>query len=378
MKPRHRFPRIVAAALAAATVTASAGVAAASSAGASPARAPRSSSVNLTGAGSTFDAPFFTLAFYEYHRNIAKNVTINYAAIGSGGGESAIEQNTVNFGATDVPMMASDLKQAKGPIVQVPVALGGVAIAYNVKGVHGGLHLTGQVLADIFLGQITNWDSSQIQKINPGVKLPNASITVCHRADGSGTSYAFTNYLADVSSAWKSKVGVGKTVSWPVGLGGQGNSGVAGLIKDTPDSIGYIELAYAIKNHFTYAEIKNPEGNFVLPTISSVADEAALRKNMDSTHFRIVDLHGNKYAYPISTFSWMCIYKTQSSTATGTALVDLAEWLTHGGQEKASYLKYAGLPKSVSLLAQNTLLQVVGPNGKTLLTKAAIAKYGKF
>lgn len=377
MKPRHRFPRVIAATLAAATLTAGAGIAAASSAGAAPAR-PHAANITLTGAGSTFDAPFFTLAFYEYHRNLAKNVTINYAAIGSGGGESAIEQNTVNFGATDVPMMASDLSQAKGPILQIPVALGGVAIAYNVKGVHGGLHLTGPVLARIFLGEVTNWDSSQIQKINPGVKLPNAAITVVHRADGSGTSYAFTNYLNDVSTTWKSKVGVGKTVSWPVGIAGQGNSGVAGLIKDTPDSIGYIELAYAVKNHFTYAKIQNPEGNYVLPTGPSVAAEAALRQNMNSTHFRIVDLSGNKYAYPISTFSWMCIYKTQTNKATGTALVDLAEWLTHGGQERASFLKYAGLPKTVSLLAQNTLEQVVGPAGKSLLTKAAIAKYGKF
>ncbi|MHB1987293.1 MAG: phosphate ABC transporter substrate-binding protein PstS [Acidimicrobiales bacterium] len=343
--------------------------------------APRSvthaSSITLTGAGSTFDQPFFTLGFYKYHQSVNQNVTVNYASIGSGGGQEQIEANTVNFGATDVPMFASDLAKAKGPIVQVPIDLGGEAISYNVQGLRGGLHLTGGVLAAIYLGKIKNWDNRELKKLNPKTHFPNEAITVVHRADGSGTTYAFTNYLVDVSSTWKTKVGLGKTVAWPVGVGGQGNEGVAGLVKDTPGAIGYVELDYALVNHFTYFAVRNPEGKFVLPTQQSVAADAALLPGVSSTHFRIDDLPGSKLSYPICTYSWLAIYKKQAKTAPGTAMVDLFEWMTHSGQEYAGRLKYVPLPPAVQRTAQQTLQHVIGPNGKQLLTKAAIAKYGQ-
>ena len=332
--------------------------------------------VTLSGAGSTFDQPFFTLGFYEYHKLVDPNVTVNYASIGSGGGQEQIEANTVNFGATDVPMFASDLAKAKGPIVQVPIDLGGEAISYNVSGLPFGLHMTGPLLAQIYLGKVTNWDDPAIQALNPKVHLPKEPITVVHRADGSGTTYAFTNYLADVSQTWAHGVGVGKTVAWPVGVGGQGNEGVAGLVKDTPGAIGYVELDYALVNHFKYFAMKNPMGSWVLPTLGSVATEAALHPKVSSTDFAIDDLDGNAAAYPIATYSWLAFYKKQTNAAIGTALVDLFEWMTHAGQKYAGSLKYVPLPAAVQQTAQNSLEQIVGPNGQPLLTKAAIAKYG--
>ena len=335
--------------------------------------------LTLNGAGSTFDQPFFTLAFYQYKKKINSNVTTNYASIGSGGGQQQIESNTVNFGATDVPMLAPDLAKATaGTIVQVPVALGGEAISYNVSGLPAGLHLSGPVLAQIYLGQIKNWNDPAIKQMNPKVTFPNEPITVVHRSDGSGTSYAFTNYLADVSPTWSTNVGVGKTVAWPVGVGGQGNEGVAGLVADTPGSIGYVELDYALVNHFKYFAMKTPRNTYVLPTLASVAAEAALHPHVSPTDFAIDNLGHNPAAYPICTYSWLAIYKTQTNAAAGTALVNLVEWLTHNsGQKYARSLKYVPLPPAVQLTAQKTLLQIKGSNGQTLLTKAAIAKYGK-
>ncbi|HUZ21143.1 MAG TPA: phosphate ABC transporter substrate-binding protein PstS [Acidimicrobiales bacterium] len=336
-----------------------------------------SSALTLNGAGSTFDQPFFTLGFYEYHQKIDPSVTVNYASIGSGGGQGQIEANTVNFGATDVPMFSSDLAKATaGTIVQVPIDLGGEAISYNVKGLPQGLHLTGPVLAEIYLGQIANWDNSALKKLNPKVNFPNESITVVHRADGSGTSYAFTNYLADISSTWQSKVGVGKTVAWPVGVGGQGNEGVAGLVADTPGSIGYVELDYALKNHFTYFAMRNPMGAFVLPSKASVAADAALHPGVSPTNFKIDNLGHSKAAYPICTYSWLAIYQKQTNASAGTAMVDLFEWMTHGGQKYAGELDYVPLPSVVQATAEQALSTIVGPSGQKLLTKAAIAKYG--
>ena len=221
-------------------------------------------SATLTAAGSTFDQPFFTKAFYTY-KGENSGVTINYASIGSGGGIEQFQANTVNFGASDVPMTPATIAAAKGgQVLQVPVDLGGEAISYNLPGVKSGLKLSPAVLAAIFLGKITTWNNSAIKKLNPGVSLPSNPITTVHRADGSGTTYIFTNYLATVSSTWASGPGKGKTVSWPGGLAGQGNAGVAGDIEQTPYSIGYVELNYAIVNHFTYAAIENSTGKFVL------------------------------------------------------------------------------------------------------------------
>ena len=341
--------------------------------------APSASALTvINGAGSTFDQPFFNLGFYEYQKTVNHGTSVNYASIGSGGGEQQIEQNTVSFGATDVPMMASDLAQATGgPIVQVPVALGGEAISYNVPGISNHLHITGPVLAEIYMGKITNWDDNTLDKLNPGVNFPNQPIVVVHRSDGSGTSYAFTNYLADVSPTWKSQVGIGKTVNWPTGVGGKGNEGVAGLVKDTPGSIGYVELNYALVNNFQFMALQNPMGSYVLPSLASTAAEAALLPKVSSTNFAIVDLKGNKSAYPLATYSWAVLYKNQKNGQLGTALVDVLEWLTHAGQKWAGSLQYVPLPAAVQALAQSSLLQIMGSNSKPLLTQAAIAKYSK-
>ena len=321
----------------------------------------------LTGAGSTFDQPFFTKAFYTYNQTNS-GVTINYASIGSGGGIAQFEANTVNFGATDVPMSPADIAKATGgQVLQVPVALGGGAIAYNLPGVKMGLKLTPAVLAGIYLGTITTWNNAAIKKLNPGVKLPSNAITTVHRADGSGTTYIFTNYLSTISPAWSSGPGTGKSVSWPGGVAGQGNEGVAGVIQQTPYSIGYVELAYALQNKFTYAAVQNAAGKFVLPSKVSVAADAAQKPTITSVDFAIVNEPGAA-SYPISGYSWALVYQLQKNTTTGAALVKILDWLSHApGQAIASSLDYVPLPANIQALARTTLLQVTGADGKTIL-----------
>ena len=335
------------------------------------------SSVTINGAGSTFDQPFFTSAFYDYNQT-NPNITINYASIGSGGGEAQFEANTVNFGASDVPMLATDLASVKpglGPVLQIPVDLGGEAISYHLAGVPTALHMTGPVLAKIFLGAITNWDNKQIKALNPKVKFPNQAITIAHRADGSGTTYIFSNYMSEVSAQWLTQVGTGKSLSWPVGVGGQGNEGVAGIIADTPGSIGYVELDYAAANHFKYFAMENSAKQFVLPDRTSVRDEAALKPNVTAQNFSITDLPATKKnlkiaskSYPISGYSWGLIYEDQTNATTGGALVNMFYWLTHKGQNVAGGLGYVPLPTNVQQLAQKTLAKAVGPGGTALLT----------
>ncbi|MGO8862349.1 MAG: phosphate ABC transporter substrate-binding protein PstS [Acidimicrobiales bacterium] len=326
----------------------------------------------LTGAGSTFDQPFFTKAFYEYNQKDS-GVTVNYASIGSGGGIAQFQANTVNFGASDVPMSPADIASATGgQVLQVPIALGGEAISYNLPGVKTGLKMTPGVLAGIFLGTIKTWNDSAIKKLNPGVKLPSNPITTVHRADGSGTTYIFTNYLSTVSPSWAAGPGTGKSISWPNGVGGQGNEGVAGLIKDTPYSVGYVELAYALQNGFTYAKVQNANGDFIAPSLKSVAADAAEKPDINAVDFSIVDQPGAD-SYPISGYSWTLIYQLQKSATTGTTLVHVLDWLSHApGQSIAETLDYVPLPANIQQLARNTLLQVVGPDGKTvLLTKTS-------
>jgi phosphate transport system substrate-binding protein len=321
----------------------------------------------LTGAGSTFDQPFFTKAFYTYNQKNS-GVTVNYASIGSGGGIAQFQANTVNFGASDVPMSPADIAKATGgQTLQVPVALGGESISYNLPGVKTGLKLTPAVLSGIFLGSIKNWNDSAIKKLNPGVTLPSNPITTVHRADGSGTTYIFTNYLSTISSSWASGPGTGKSVNWPNGVAGQGNEGVAGLIHDTSYSIGYVELAYAIQNNFTYAKIKNAAGKFVSPSLKSVAADAAQKPNITAVDFSIVNQKGAA-SYPISGYSWALVYQLQKSATSGTTLVKVLDWLTHApGQAIAGTLDYVPLPQNIQQLARTTLLQVVGPDGKTVL-----------
>jgi phosphate transport system substrate-binding protein len=324
---------------------------------------------SLTGAGSTFDQPFFTRAFYLYHQHDS-NVTVNYASIGSGGGIKQFQSNTVNFGASDVPMGSSDIAiaQAKGgPVLQIPVALGGEAISYNLPGVKTGLHMTGLVLADIYLGRITKWNAAQIRQLNPKVKLPNESITVIHRSDASGTSYIFTNYLSVVSAAWAHGPGASKSPDWPVGLGGKGNEGVAGLVQQTAGSIGYVELNYALVNHFTYCAMKNLAGQFLIPNLNSVKADAAQKPNVNAQNFSIVNEPG-KASYPISGYSWVLVYAHQTDSSAGVAVAKMLDWLTHTpGQANAQALAYVPLPPNIQALARSTISRIT-VNGKEALT----------
>ena len=327
-------------------------------------RAPGSA---LTGAGSTFDQPLFTKAFFTFNQQNS-GVMVNYASIGSGGGIAQFQANTVNFGASDVPMTPAEIAKASGgQVLQVPVALGGEAISYNLPGVKGGLKMTPAVVAGIFLGTIKTWNDSALQKLNPGVKLPSNPITTAHRADGSGTTYIFTDYLSTVSSAWAAGPGTGKSVNWPNGVGGQGNEGVAGVIKNTPYSVGYVELAYALQNHFTYANIQNPAGVFLAPSLKTVAADAAQKPNITAVDFSIVDQPGAN-SYPISGYSWALVYQLQKNQTEGTATVKVLDWLSHApGQAVAASLQYVPLPANIQALARSTLLQVVGPDAKTVL-----------
>lgn len=324
--------------------------------------------LTLTAAGSTFDQPFFTRAFYEYHA-ANPSLTVNYASIGSGGGIAQFQADTVNFGASDVPMTAAELAGVKGgTTLQVPVDLGGEAISYNLTGVKKGLKLTGPVLADIYLGTITRWNAPQIASLNPGVHLPNEAITVIHRSDGSGTSYIFSDYLSSVSPTWATKIGPNLLPAWPVGLGGKGNEGVAGLVHQTPGAIGYVELAYAIQNNFTYAKMKNASGKYVLPSFKTVAADAAEKPSITSTDFSIVNQVGAE-SYPISGYSWALVYANQKSAPDAIAVARLLDWTTHGpGQSQAKALDYVPLPHNIQTLARNTIKEILMPNGKEALT----------
>jgi phosphate transport system substrate-binding protein len=371
LRPRHTTPLLLTAAAAilvlaigacsSTTTTSTSTVVAAGSAG------PGGHAPTLTGSGSTFDAPFFAVAFAKYQQQ-HPSVTITYAVVGSSAGIAAISANQVNFGASDVPMNSSELAAAKGPITQVPVDLGGEGIAYNLNLPAGArLHLTGPVLAGIYLGQITHWYDPAITALNPGLSLPNAHITVVHRSDGSGTTYIFSNYLSSVSPAWASKVGTGKTLNWPAGEGDEGNAGVATEVNRTPFSIGYIEQAYEQGLTLPLAAIRNQAGNYVIPSAQTVAADAAQKPAITPTDFSIVNQPGAT-SYPISGYSWALVYTHQPSQATGQALVTMLDWLTHAGQAYAAANGYVPLPPQIQQLAQTMLQQVTGPTGTQLLS----------
>ena len=317
----------------------------------------------LTGAGSTFVAPFFALAFTKYHQHNPA-VTVNYAVVGSSAGIAAISAKQVDFGASDVPMNASELAAAKaGPITQVPVALGAEGVAYNLNLPAGDrLHLTGPVLARIFLGQITRWDDPAIAALNPGISLPDASITVVHRSDGSGTTYIFSNYLSSVSPTWAAKVGISKTPNWPVGEGAEGNGSVTSTVFRTPFSIGYIEQAYSQGLVLPFAAIRNRAGNYVLPSTQTVTAAAAQKLHITPTDFSIVNQPGAS-SYPITGYTWALVYTHQPDQSRGQQLVNMLDWLTHTGQAYAAANLYVPLPSQVQQLAQTMLQQITGPNG---------------
>src|SRR5208337_3392272 len=322
----------------------------------------------LTGAGSTYVAPFFALAFARYHQQHPA-VTVSYSAVGSSAGIAAISARQVDFGASDVPMNASELTAAKGgPVTQVPDALGAEGVAYNLDLPAGArLHLNGPVLGAIFLGQITHWNDPAITALNPGITLPAAPITVIHRSDGSGTTYIFSNYLSSVDPAWAAKVGTGKTLNWPAGEGAEGNGSVTSDVFRTPFSIGYIEQAYSQGLVLPLAAIRNQAGNYVLPSTQTIAAAAAQKPDITPTDFSIVNQPGAS-SYPISGYSWALVYTHQPSQATGQALVTMLDWLTHGGQAYAAANLYVPLPAQVQQLALTMLQQVTGPGGAPLLT----------
>jgi len=315
----------------------------------------------IVGAGSTFDNPFFSRAFYQY-KNDHPDVTVNYQSIGSGGGIQQFTARTVDFGASDVPLNPTEMKAAKdanGPVVEFPVTLGGVAIAYNVSGAPAHLHLSSGVLANIFLGKITVWNDPAITALNPGANIPNLPIIVVHRADSSGTTYIFTDYLSRISSQWKSQIGTAKSVSWPApsSVGMKGNEGVAGQIQNTPGAIGYIELAYALENDIPYAALQNQAGKFVLPTLDTVRAAAAQKPSVSSDDFSIVDQAGDD-SYPICGYSWVMLWRNQGDPDRGKQLVDLFKWVVTSGQAYAVNVKYVALPDNVQALAEKALATI--------------------
>jgi phosphate transport system substrate-binding protein len=314
----------------------------------------QAATVSLVGAGSTFDLPFFTAAFKAYARN--HHVSVNYQGIGSGGGIQQFTANTIDFGATDVPMSADELEAAMrtgGAVAQIPVALGGVAIAYNLPGVaRGQLRLDGATLARIFMGKIATWNDRAITRLNPSLKLPNLSILPVHRSESSGTTYITTDYLTSVSSEWAKTLGKGKVVSWPTGLGGKGNPGVAAAITHAPGAIGYVELAYAIDNHIPYLALKNKAGVYQLPSKATVGAAAAQFPHVSAKNFSIVNAAG-RASYPIAGYSWVLL--RQHPRRNGAALVQLFQWTVTSGQSYAARLNYVPLPNAVQMQALQAL-----------------------
>ena len=318
--------------------------------------------VDLSGAGATFPYPIYSKWFDVYGQNTG--VHINYQSIGSGGGIKAMQEQTVNFGASDAPLSDAELKAMPAPVVQFPTVAGSVAVAYNLPGVAKGLHLDAEMMAGIYLGEITKWNDSRIAALNPSVKLPDLAITTAHRSDGSGTTYIFTHYMAAISKTWATKVGSGKSVNWPVGVGGKGNDGVAGVVKQTPGAIGYVELAYALENKISYAYLRNKAGRFIEPTIASTTAAAAGSLGAMKKDIRVSIVNAsNKDAYPIAGFTYILLYKEQTDAVKGKAVVDFFWWAIHDGQKYAEPLVYAPLPFTVATLDEN-ILKTITVNGQ--------------
>src|SRR6267154_3530063 len=302
---------------------------------------------NLNGAGATFPNPIYQKWFSEYH-NAHKDVQINYQSIGSGGGIQQLTSGTVDFGASDGPMTDEQLSKVPVKVLHIPTVLGGVVPTYNVTGVNSDLKFTGDVLADIYLGNIKKWNDPRLAKANPGVKFPDEDIVVVHRSEGSGTTYIFTDYLSKVSPAWKDKVGKGTSVNWPAGLGGKGNEGVSGMVKQTDGSLGYVELIYAVSNKMPYGSVQNAAGSFVKASLDSVTAAAASVKDMpDDFRVSITNAPG-KAAYPISSFTWLLVPAEWADAGKEKAFVDFLNWMVDKGQTMTASLSYAPLPKSVA------------------------------
>ena len=300
----------------------------------------------LTGAGSTFDYPIFSKWFSEYSA-AHPGVEINYQSIGSGGGIRQVTAGLVDFGASDGPMTDEQLAGSKVKLLHIPIVLGAVVPIFNVPGV-SDVKFSPAVLADIYLGKIETWNDPRIAADNPGVTLPGQKIIVVHRSDGSGTTYIFTDYLSKVSKEWGDGPGKGTSPSWPVGVGGKGNEGVAGLVRQLPGAIGYVELIYSLQNHISFGAIKNAAGNWVKGSIDGVTEAAASIKQMPADFRVSITNAPGATAYPISSFSWVLVPVKASDPAKGKVLMDLLSWIVTSGEQQASSLSYAPLPKSVA------------------------------
>jgi phosphate transport system substrate-binding protein len=301
----------------------------------------------INGAGATFPAPIYQKWFQEFHK-LHPDAQINYQSIGSGGGIRQLTEGTVDFGASDMPMTDEQIKaMTKYHVLHFPTVMGGVVPTYNLQGV-GDLKFSGETLADIFMGKIKKWNDAALKKENPGVNLPNEDITVVHRSDGSGTTFVWTDYLSKVSPAWKSKVGANTSVNWPVGLGGKGNEGVAGLVKQTPSSIGYVELIYAAQNKMGYGSVKNSAGTFVKADFNSVTEAAGGAAKDMPADFRVSITNApGKTAYPISTFTWLLIPDKIDNAAKKKSITEFLQWMLTNGEGLAQGMDYAPLPKPV-------------------------------
>ncbi len=306
------------------------------------------SAQQINGAGATFPNPIYSKWFSEYH-NQHSNVEINYQSVGSGAGIQQLLSGTVDFGASDGPMSDAQLAKSKGKILHIPTVIGAVVPAFNVTGVKSDLKFSPDVLADIFLGKISNWNDGRIAKDNPGVKLPSENIVIVHRSDGSGTTYIFTDFLSKVSPDWKSGPGNGTAVKWPLGLGAKGNEGVAGMLRQTPGALGYVELIYALQNNITYGSVKNPAGQFVKASLESTTAAAASVKSMPADFRVSITNAPGKESYPICSFTWLLVPQQwpESSKTKEQAFVGFLNWMLDQGEKEVSKLNYAPLPENV-------------------------------
>jgi phosphate transport system substrate-binding protein len=314
--------------------------------------------VQINGAGATFPFPIYSKWFDEYHK-LHPDVEINYQSIGSGGGIRQLSNETVFFGASDGPMTDEQLAAAPGAVLHLPTVLGGDVPVYNIPGVSAELKFTGPVLADVFLGKITKWNDPALTKLNPGVSLPGTDIAVVHRSDGSGTTYIWVDYLSKVSPEWKKRVGVATSVNWPVGVGGKGNEGVAGLVKQTPGAIGYVELIYAIQNKISYGSVQNMAGEFVRSSLASVTAAAAGAARAMPKDFRVSITNApGSGVYPVSSFTWLLFYENPKDKKLAKIMVEFVRWALTDGQKYCADLGYAPLPKEVVALEMEALKKI--------------------
>ena len=315
----------------------------------------------LNGAGATFPYPIYSKWFSEYHK-AHSDIQVNYQSIGSGGGIRQVTEGTVEFGASDMPMTDDQLKEAqaklKTKVLNIPTVLGADVPAYNIPGVSGEVKFTPDVLAGIFLGTITNWSDKAIASVNPDIKFPNQEIVVVHRSDGSGTTFIWTDYLSKISPDWKSQVGSGTSVKWPRGLGGKGNEGVAGSIRQLPGSIGYVELIYAVQNKIPYGSVRNSAGAFVKASLEGVTAAAASAPKMPADFRVSITNAPGKDAYPISSFTWLLIPSQSKDPAKGKILADFLNWMVGEGQTMTTALAYAPLPENVAAKVKEAIKQV--------------------